>query len=152
MFPHTSGHTGAQWSCRSRPITAPHTSIMHHRVRLRQHPQCMATSQLQQHTAVIIIIITVEIPRAKSDRWFTKNKNKTCYKVEESDINRTTNTSDCEQSNYSSCIVSSHIPTEFGQTRISAIRSADTVPNTEWKYRPNPAGVENTGVSIIGLQ
>ena len=31
---------------------------------------------------------------------------------------------DCDQSNYSSRIVFSHIPIEFGQTGISAIRSA----------------------------
>ena len=37
----------------------------------------------------------------------------------------TRNTLDCEQSNYSSRIVVSHIPIEFGQTGISAIRSAD---------------------------
>ena len=33
---------------------------------------------------------------------------------------------DCDQSNYSSRIVFSHIPIEFDQTGISAIRSADT--------------------------
>ena len=32
---------------------------------------------------------------------------------------------DCNQSNYSSRIVFSHIPIEFGQTGISAIQSAD---------------------------
>ena len=37
----------------------------------------------------------------------------------------TRNTLDCHQSNYSSRIVFSHIPIEFGQTEISAIRSAD---------------------------
>jgi len=37
----------------------------------------------------------------------------------------TRNTLDCDQSNYSSRIVFSHIPIEFGQTGISAIRSAD---------------------------
>ena len=37
----------------------------------------------------------------------------------------TRNTLDCDQSNYSSPIVFSHIPIEFGQTGISAIRSAD---------------------------
>ena len=35
------------------------------------------------------------------------------------------NTLDCDQSKYSSRIVFSHIPIEFGQTGISAIRSAD---------------------------
>jgi len=50
---------------------------------------------------------------------------------------KTRNTLDCDQSNYSSRIVFSHIPNEFGQTGISAIRSADlknpTVePNMKW--------------------
>ena len=49
----------------------------------------------------------------------------------------TKNTLDCDQSNYSSRIVFSHIPVEFVQTGISAIRSADlenpTVePNMKW--------------------
>jgi len=49
----------------------------------------------------------------------------------------TRNTLDCDQSNYSSCIVFSHIPIDFGQTGINAIRSADpenpTVePNMKW--------------------
>jgi len=35
------------------------------------------------------------------------------------------NTLDCDQSNYSSRIVFSHISIEFDQTGISAIRSAD---------------------------
>jgi len=38
----------------------------------------------------------------------------------------TKNTLDCNQSNYSSRTVFSHMPTEFGQTGISAILSADT--------------------------
>ena len=51
-------------------------------------------------------------------------------------ISSTRNTLDCDQSNYSSRIVYSHIPIEFGQTEISAIRSADPEdpilePNTE---------------------
>jgi len=37
----------------------------------------------------------------------------------------TRNTLDCDQSNYSSRIVYSHIPIAFGQTGISAVRSAD---------------------------
>jgi len=37
----------------------------------------------------------------------------------------TRNTLDCDQSNYSSRIVFSHIPIEFGQKGISAIRFAD---------------------------
>jgi len=51
-------------------------------------------------------------------------------------------TLDCDQSNYSSRIVFSHIvPIEFGQTVISAIRSAvlenPTVePNMKWIGRP----------------
>jgi len=50
-------------------------------------------------------------------------------------------TLDCDQSNYFSRIVFSHIPIEFGQTGISAIRSADlenpTVePNMKWIGRP----------------
>ena len=49
----------------------------------------------------------------------------------------TRNTLDCDRSNYSSCIVFSHILAEFGPTRNSAIRSADpenpTVePNMKW--------------------
>ena len=53
----------------------------------------------------------------------------------------TRNTLDCDQSNYSSRIVFSHIPIEFGQTPIIAIRSADpenpTVePNMKWNGRP----------------
>jgi len=49
----------------------------------------------------------------------------------------TRNTLDCDQSNYSSRIVFSHMPIAFGQTGISAIRSADpenpTVePNMKW--------------------
>jgi len=48
----------------------------------------------------------------------------------------TRNTLDCDQSNYSSRIVFSQIPIEFGQTGISAILSADPEnpilePNTE---------------------
>jgi len=48
----------------------------------------------------------------------------------------TRNTLDCGQSNYSSRIVFSHIPTEFGHTGNSAIRSPDPEnpilePNTE---------------------
>jgi len=48
----------------------------------------------------------------------------------------TRNTLDCDQSNYSSRIVFSHVPIEFGQKGISAIRSADPEnpilePNTE---------------------
>jgi len=44
----------------------------------------------------------------------------------------TRNTLDCDQSNYSSRIVFSQIPIEFGQTGISAIRSADLEnPNVE---------------------
>ena len=51
-------------------------------------------------------------------------------------IFKTRNTLDCDQSNYSSRTVFSHIPIEFGQTGISAIRSAATEnpvlePNTE---------------------
>jgi len=38
---------------------------------------------------------------------------------------KTRNTLDCDQSNYSSRIVFSQIPTEIGKTGISAIRSAD---------------------------
>jgi len=50
---------------------------------------------------------------------------------------QTRNSLDCDQSNYSSRIVYSHIPIEFGQTGISAIRSADTEnpilePNMKW--------------------
>jgi len=37
----------------------------------------------------------------------------------------TRNTLDCDQYNYSSRIVFSHIPIEFGETGNSAIRSAD---------------------------
>jgi len=53
----------------------------------------------------------------------------------------TRNTLDCDQSNYSSRIVFSHIRIEFGQTGNSAIRSADpenpTVePNMTWIGRP----------------
>jgi len=53
----------------------------------------------------------------------------------------TRNTLDCDQSNYSSRIVFSHIPVKFGQTGISAIRFADpespTVePNMKWIGRP----------------
>jgi len=48
----------------------------------------------------------------------------------------TRNTLDCDQSNYYSRIVFSHMPIEFGQKEISAIRSADPEnpilePNTE---------------------
>jgi len=48
----------------------------------------------------------------------------------------TRNTLDCDQSNYSSLIVFSHIPIECGHTRNSAILSADPEnpilePNTE---------------------
>jgi len=54
---------------------------------------------------------------------------------------QTRNTLDCDQSNYYSRIVFSHIPIEFGQKGISAIRSADpenpTVePNMKWIGRP----------------
>jgi len=53
----------------------------------------------------------------------------------------TRNTLDCDRSNCSSRIVFYHIPIEFGQTGISAIRSADlenpTVePNLKWIGRP----------------
>jgi len=51
----------------------------------------------------------------------------------------TRNYLDCDQSSYSSRIVFSHIPIEFGQTGISAIRSADLEnpteePNIKWRY------------------
>ena len=54
---------------------------------------------------------------------------------------QTRNTLDCDQSNYSSRIVFSHMPIEFGQIGISAIRSADlenpTIePNMKWIGRP----------------
>jgi len=59
--------------------------------------------------------------------------------IEQITANRieTRNTLDCDQSNYSSRIVVSHIPTEFDQTAVSAIRPADpenpTVePNMKW--------------------
>jgi len=42
------------------------------------------------------------------------------------DNNYTRKSLDCDQSNYSSRIVFSHMPIEFGQTGKSAIRSADT--------------------------
>ena len=50
-------------------------------------------------------------------------------------------TLDCDQSNYCSRTVFSHIPIEFGQTGISAIRSVNpenpTVePNMKWIGRP----------------
>ena len=53
----------------------------------------------------------------------------------------TRNTLDCDQSNYSSCIVFYRIPIEFGQTGNTAIQSADhenpTVePNMKWIGRP----------------
>ena len=53
----------------------------------------------------------------------------------------TRNTLDYDRSNYSSRIVFSHIPIEFGQTGISAIRSADpenpTVEtNMKWIGQP----------------
>jgi len=58
------------------------------------------------------------------------------YSLPHKNLQKTRNTLDCDQSNYSSRIVFSHITTEFGQTRISAIRSADPEnrilePNTE---------------------
>jgi len=53
----------------------------------------------------------------------------------------TRNTLDCDQSNYSSHIVFSHIPTEFGQTGISAIRSADPENPTKHEVdRTTPRG------------
>jgi len=59
----------------------------------------------------------------------------TCSMILKSRFTR--NTLDCDQSNYSSSIVFSHIPIKFGQTANSAIRSADpenpTVePNMMW--------------------
>ena len=53
----------------------------------------------------------------------------------------TRNTLDCDQSNYSSRIVFSHIPIQFGQTGNSAIRSAEPEnptlePNMKWIGRP----------------
>ena len=53
----------------------------------------------------------------------------------------TKNTLDCDRSNYSSRIVFSHIPIEFGQTGNSAIRSSDpenpiVEPNMKWIGRP----------------
>jgi len=56
-------------------------------------------------------------------------------------IKKTRTTLDCDQSNYSLRIVFSHIPIEFGQTGISAIRSADlenpTVePKMKWIGQP----------------
>jgi len=53
----------------------------------------------------------------------------------------TRNTLDCDQSNYSSRIVFSHIPIAFVQTGISAIRFADpenpnVEPNMKWIGRP----------------
>jgi len=46
-------------------------------------------------------------------------------RASQEDNGRTRQTLDCDQSNYSSRIVFSHIPTECGHARISAIRSAD---------------------------
>jgi len=48
------------------------------------------------------------------------------HKQNMSIVHKTRNTLDCDQSNYSSRIVFSHIPIEFGATRNSAIPSADT--------------------------
>ena len=53
----------------------------------------------------------------------------------------TRNTLECDQSNYFSRIVFSHIRIEFGQTGNSAIRSADLEnpalePNMKWIGRP----------------
>jgi len=58
------------------------------------------------------------------------------YTMHKGILKYTRNTLDCDQSNYSSRIVFSQIPVEFGQTGISAIRSADPEnpilqPNTE---------------------
>jgi len=48
-FSHIGCHTAGKRSWRRGPITAPDTSIVHDRVRLRQHPQRMATAELQTH-------------------------------------------------------------------------------------------------------
>jgi len=65
--------------------------------------------------------------------FFSKHKRKT-KKI-------TRNTLDCDQSNYSSRIVFSHIPIAFVQTGICAIRFADSEnptvePNMKWIGRP----------------
>ena len=74
--------------------------------------RCMTTEtrwkvKMNFNDIVIIIILFMEL---------MQHNQSTC----------TRNTLDCDQSNYSSRIVFSHIPIEFGQTGISAIRSADT--------------------------
>jgi len=55
------------------------------------------------------------------------------YKSSKKLMQQTRNTFDCDQSNYSSRIVVSHIPTEFGQTGNSAIRSAKNLYE-KWYY------------------
>jgi len=52
----------------------------------------------------------------------------------------TRNSLDCDQSNYSSRIVFAHIPIEFGQTGITAIRSADPENPT---VEPNISGSDD---------
>jgi len=75
-------------------------------------------------------------------------------------MNITRNTLDCNQSNYSSRIVFSHIPTEFGPTRNNAIGSADlenpTVePNMKWIGRHlaeiSPFGIFPNERSILAI-
>jgi len=69
---------------------------------------------LQWHPIIIIIIIIIIIAQPQASSCNTKI------------IVFARNTLDCDQSNYSSRIVFSHIPIEFDQTGNSAIRSADS--------------------------
>jgi len=80
--------------------------------------------------------IYFSIFRSLSSHAKVKELLKTVY-ICQSYHKNTRNTLDCDQSNYSSRIVFSHIPFEFGQTGISAIQSVDPEnpilePNTEY--------------------
>ena len=59
-------------------------------------------------------------------------------------ISITRNTLDCDQSNYSSRIIFSHIPIELGQTGISAIPPADLENPT---VEPNMKSIDP---SVVG--
>jgi len=93
---------------------------------------------------MIIIVILTQLTISVAQGHYTRRKYEINYRptgTENAIKLLTRNTLDCDQSNYSSRTVFSHILTEFGPTRNSAIRSADPEnptlePNMKWIGRP----------------
>jgi len=113
--------------------TSPDPSLS---VELSEAAISVPSYDIQQCTATTILACKTS-ETAQSSRAETLTFGDTFCRV----LTFTRNSLDCNQSNYSSRIVFSHTPIEFGQTGISAIRSADlenpTVePNMKWIGRP----------------